>query len=176
MITQALYLPGSEVHFDQDEVIVSKTDLKGHITYANRVFLRIAGYTEQEVLGKPHSLIRHPSMPRGVFRLLWQTISEGKEIFAMVVNRCKNGDYYWVIAHVTPSFEGDRITGYHSNRRVPSHTAIHSISQIYADLLQVESSHSNVRDAAEAGMRRLQSHLGSTPYDEFVFSLMQRKV
>ena len=80
----------------------------------------IAGYTEQEVLGKPHSLIRHPHMPRCVFKLLWDTIAGGDEIFAYVVNRCKNGDHYWVLAHVTPSrnTNGD-IIGYHSNRRVP---------------------------------------------------------
>ena len=86
---------GHEVFFDDDEIIVSKTDLTGKITYANDMFLRIAGYKEVEVLGQPHSLIRHPDMPRSIFKLLWDTISAGGEIFAYVMNRCKNGDHYW---------------------------------------------------------------------------------
>ncbi|MBT3307547.1 MAG: PAS domain S-box protein [Alphaproteobacteria bacterium] len=80
-------LTGVERFFEDDEIIVSKTDLKGRVTYANRVFLRLAGYTEQEVLGQPHSIIRHPEMPRCVFKLLWDTLEDGKEIFAYVINR-----------------------------------------------------------------------------------------
>ena len=90
--------------FKEDEIIVSKTDLKGIITYANRTFLEVAMYSEDEVLGQPHSLIRHPDMPRCVFKLLWDTIQGGEEIFAYVKNMAKNGDYYWVFAHVTPTF------------------------------------------------------------------------
>ena len=83
MITQHT---GIERFFDRDELIVSKTDTKGHITYANHTFLEIAGYTESEVMGQPHNMIRHPNMPRAVFELLWRTIQERKEIFAYVVN------------------------------------------------------------------------------------------
>jgi PAS domain S-box-containing protein len=112
---------GRERTFDDEEIIVSKTDLSGRITYANDVFLRISGYTEAEVIGQPHSLIRHPDMPRSVFNLLWKTIGAGQEIFAYVVNMAKNGDHYWVLAHVTPTFgpAGD-IIGFHSNRRTRS--------------------------------------------------------
>jgi len=74
---------GQEVHFDRNDLIVSKTNLKGHITYANDIFLDIAGYTEEEVIGKPHNLIRHPDMPRCVFKLLWDTLQSGTEIFAV---------------------------------------------------------------------------------------------
>ena len=73
---------GVERFFPEDEVIVSKTDVKGRITYANETFLNIAGYTEEEVLGQPHSMIRHPDMPRCVFKLLWDTIKARSEIFA----------------------------------------------------------------------------------------------
>ena len=112
---------GVERTFGQDEIIVSKTDLKGRITYANRVFLQVAGYTEREVLGAPHSLIRHPDMPRSVFQLLWDTIQGGREVFAYVVNLAKNGDHYWVLAHVTPTFDdAGKIVGYHSMRRLPA--------------------------------------------------------
>ncbi len=85
---------GREVRFGADEIIVSKTDLTGHLTYANDVFLRVAGYTEAEVIGQPHSFIRHPEMPRAVFKLLWDTIQSGREVFAYVVNLTKHGDHY----------------------------------------------------------------------------------
>ena len=104
-MSKPVFLTGIERKFADDDIIVSKTDLKGRITYANQIFLEIAGYTEKEVLGQPHSMIRHPGMPRCVFKLLWQTIEAGHEIFAYVVNRAKNGDHYWVYAHVTPSFD-----------------------------------------------------------------------
>lgn len=91
---QQHHVTGKEVFFKPEEIIVSKTDLKGRITYANRVFLDISGFTEAELLGKPHSILRHPEMPRCVFKLLWDTIQNGSEIFAYVINRCKNGDHY----------------------------------------------------------------------------------
>ena len=111
--------------FKENEIIVSKTDLKGIITYANRTFLEVAMYLEEEVLGQPHSMIRHPDMPRCVFKLLWDTILEGNEIFTYVKNMAKNGDYYWVFAHVTPTFnDKNEITGFHSNRRKPDRRQI----------------------------------------------------
>lgn len=76
-------LTGVERHFDEHEIIVSKTDLKGRITYANDTFLRVAGYRENEILGQPHSIIRHPDMPRCVFVLLWQTIEAGSRDFRL---------------------------------------------------------------------------------------------
>src|SRR4051794_38246850 len=92
-----------EVFFDKDSFIVSKTDLKGRITYANKAFCDIAGYAEGEVIGQPHSIIRHPDMPRAIFKVLWDAIAEGREVFAYVKNMCRGGDHYWVFAHVTPS-------------------------------------------------------------------------
>ena len=96
---------GKEVFFPAGELIVSKTDLKGRITYANSTFCHIAGYSEAELLGQPHSIIRHPDMPRAVFRLVWDTIAAGREIFGYVKNMARSGDHYWVFAHVTPSFD-----------------------------------------------------------------------
>src|ERR1700761_62065 len=93
---------GKERLWGAEDIIVSKTNLKGIITYANLTFLQVAGYSEEEVLGKPHSIIRHPDMPRCVFKLLWDSISAGGEIFAYVLNLASNGDHYWVLAHVTP--------------------------------------------------------------------------
>ena len=104
-MTDTVAVTGTERFFQPDEIIVSKTDLKGAITYANRLFLSLADYTEQEVLDAPHSIVRHPEMPRCIFKLLWGTIQSGNEIFAYVMNRSKNGDHYWVLAHVTPSYD-----------------------------------------------------------------------
>ena len=163
---------GREVFFEEDELIVSKTDLSGKITYANDTFLRVAGFTEAEVLNMPHSIIRHPDMPRAVFKLLWDTISRGEEIFAYVVNLTKSGDHYWVFAHVTPTFNSaGTIVGYHSNRRVPDRTNVDRIKGIYALLLAEERKHSSKVAAVEASTALLQSTLSQskTSYDQFVF-------
>ncbi|GAB4520325.1 MAG: PAS domain-containing protein [Phycisphaerales bacterium] len=165
---------GVERFFDEGELIVSKTDLQGKITYANNVFQRVSGYRECELIGKPHSLIRHPSMPRCVFRLLWERIEAGHEVFAYVVNLCKNGDHYWVLAHVTPTHDsGGRITGYHSNRRVPTRAALDRIEPLYHELLEVERRHRLPKDQWGASLPALVERLESlgVTYDEFVFSL-----
>ncbi len=99
---------GKEVFFDRDHFIVSKTDLKGRITYVNRAFCAIAGYGEGELLGAPHSIIRHPDMPRAVFKLLWDRLAEGCEVFAQVKNLTRNGDFYRVFAHVLEKLTGRR--------------------------------------------------------------------
>lgn len=165
----------TEVFFREDELIVSKTDLKGRLTYVNRLFCRIADYEESELLGKPHSLIRHPDMPRAVFKLLWDTIIEGREIFAYVKNMTKRGDYYWVLAHVTPSYDQDKnIIGYHSNRRVPNHDVVkNTIVPLYSAVLQEEHRHKNGQQALAAGFDFLSNFLKSrnTTYDELIFSL-----
>lgn len=168
---------GVELFFDSDEIIVSKTDLKGRITYANDVFLDIAGYREDEVLGQPHSLIRHPDMPRCVFKLLWDTIAAGHEIFAYVVNRAKNGDHYWVLAHVTPSRNRQgEIIGYHSNRRVPDHELIqNTIIPLYGKLREIENSHTNRKEGMNAGTDHLMKVLkdAGQEYDEFIARLQR---
>jgi aerotaxis receptor len=83
-----------EVRFSPDEIIVSKTDLKGRITYANRVFMRVADYSEDDLLGVQHNIVRHPDMPRGAFRHLWDTIQRGEEWFGFVKNMTAKGHYY----------------------------------------------------------------------------------
>ena len=167
-------LTGNERTFDPGEFIVSKTDLSGRITYANQVFLRVAGYDEEEVLGQPHSLVRHPDMPRCVFQLLWDRIADGKEIFAYVVNAAKNGDHYWVFAHVTPSFdEAGAITGFHSNRRLPGTGQIDAIKPLYKNLCDIEENHPDRKaglTAAAAALNEILRQKG-VEYDEFVLTL-----
>ncbi|MBP7063038.1 PAS domain-containing protein [Ferrovibrio sp.] len=163
-----------ERHFGEDEIIVSKTDPAGKITYANDVFCKIGAFTVEELIGKPHSILRHPDMPRAVFRLLWERIKAGEEIFAYVKNLAKTGEYYWVFAHVTPSFgPGRQITGYHSNRRAPHRSALAQIEPIYRALLQEEARHADRKAAVDAGYAMLMQHLAKAgvSYDEFVFSI-----
>ena len=163
------------VPFSEPDLIVSKTDLKGRLTYVNEVFCRVSGYTEAELLGQPHSIIRHPDMPRAVFKLLWDTLLAGREIFAYVKNMARSGDYYWVLAHVTPSYdEKHEIIGFHSNRRVPDPAALDStIVPLYADVLREEKKHANGKDELAAGFGFLTNFLRSrnTTYDALIFSL-----
>ncbi|RAU22879.1 chemotaxis protein [Paramagnetospirillum kuznetsovii] len=168
------YLSGVERSFASDEIIVSKTDAKGRIIYANEVFLRMAGYSEAEILNQPHSIIRHPEMPRCVFKLLWDTISTGKEIFAYVKNRAKNGDHYWVLAHVTPTFDkSGNIVSYHSNRRAPRREAVEKAEGLYRQLLAIEQGNPDRKAGMEAAFQAVIATLqtAGVPYDEFVFSL-----
>ena len=160
--------------FGTDEIIVSKTDLKGRITYANDIFLSVAEFRESEVLGEPHSIVRHPDMPRSVFRLLWDTIQTKNEIFAYVKNMTKGGAYYWVFAHVTPSIDGaGQVVGYHSNRRVPERSAVAKIEPVYNQLLAEEKRHSDPKVGMQAGYNMLVELLASqnVAYEEFVHTL-----
>ncbi len=174
-MAREIFVTGVERFFEENEIIVSKTDLKGHMTYTNDVFTTVAGYSAQELKGQPHSMIRHPQMPRSVFALLWQTIQSGHEIFAYVINRCKNGDHYWVMAHVSPSRNrsGDTI-GYHSTRRVPERSTIDTkIIPLYRLLQAEENKHSNRKTGMEAGVKILQNILKEQKleYDEFIATL-----
>lgn len=166
---------GSERFFDKNEIIVSKTDLKGRLTYVNKVFMRLAGYNEKELLGQPHSIVRNPEMPRCIFKLLWDTIQSKKEIFAYVVNSAKGGDYYWVFAHVTPSFDdAGNVVGYHSNRRVPDRNVLNNtIIPLYKQLLAEEKRHNNRKEGMNSSLQMLENILKEKgiEYDEFIFSL-----
>ncbi|WP_298806946.1 PAS domain-containing protein [uncultured Pseudokineococcus sp.] len=165
---------GVERRFGEDEVIVTKTDLQGRLTYANDVFLRVSAYPEEAMLGQPHSMIRHPEMPRCVFRLLWDTLREGRELFAYVINLAGDGAHYWVLAHVTPSRGADgAVIGYHSNRRLPSASALAEIRPLYARLLQEEARHPRPADAIAASTRLLEAELAERglDYDRFLWSL-----
>lgn len=168
-------LTGIERTFETHEVIVSKTDLEGKITYGNRTFYRLAGLDEKDCLGVQHNLIRNPNMPRSVFKLLWDTLQGGKEIFAYVVNRSVNGDHYWVFAHVTPSYDSTgKIIGYHSNRRVPNAGIVkNQITPLYQDLLRIEKSANSPKDGMDAACRKVETLLAETGvgFNEFMFSL-----
>lgn len=167
-------LTGKEISFDEKEFIVSKTNLKGIITYANDVFLEVGGFEEHELINVNHNIIRHPLMPKCVFKLLWDTIKTGNEIFAYVVNKAKNGDAYWVFAHVTPTFDdAGNVIGYHSNRRVPKPSAVETMKGLYQALNEEEKKHRHPKEAIEASYKMLVNILNEkgVSYDEFIFAV-----
>jgi PAS domain S-box-containing protein len=159
----------AELSFDEDQLIVSKTDTKGRITYGNELFLKLAGYSEEELLNAPHNIVRHPDMPKVIFKLLWETIQSGKEINAYVINCAKNGDYYWVLANVTPSYDRSKnIVGYYSVRRKPSKNALDVIQPLYRELKNAESN--GGIEASKKILDQLIAENGGR-YDKFILSI-----
>lgn len=160
---------GEELCFDENLFIVSKTDLKGKITYGNDLFIEISGYSEKELIGAPHSILRHADMPRAVFKLLWDRIQSGNEVFAYVKNRAKSGKFYWVHAYVTPIVDSrkNQIIGYHSVRRSPSKKGVEIVEPLYRKMLDAEKS--GGIQASAALLNTTLSQL-KVSYDEFVLS------
>ncbi|WP_428609784.1 PAS domain-containing protein [Sedimenticola sp.] len=162
-----------ERQLPDDSYIVSKTDLKGRITYANRIFMDIARYEESELLGVQHNLIRHPDMPRGAFKLVWDTIAQGQEVFAYVKNLAKDGQYYWVFANITPDRDAaGNMTSYLSVRRKPRREAIGIIEPIYQQMLSIEKQHP-VKEQMDHSIRFLVDALNSkgVSYEEFILAI-----
>lgn len=120
-----------EQDFANDIRIVSTTDLKGVLTYANKEFFDISGFDKNELIGKSHNIVRHPDMPPAAFADLWQTLKAGKAWMGIVKNRCKNGNYYWVDAHVTPLHEAGKVIGYQSVRTKPLRECVLRAENIY---------------------------------------------
>lgn len=157
----------------EDDFIVSKTDTKGRITYGNRIFIEFSGYHEEELLGAQHNIIRHPDMPRGVFKFLWDSLALEKEVFAFVKNMAKDGSFYWVFANVTPSYDKQRnVDGYFSVRRQPNRNAVDTVSGLYAQML-AEEQKAGPKNACEASLNLLTNFLNQqgTTYEELVLAL-----
>lgn len=156
---------GNELEITQKDMIVSSTDRKGTIIYANDVFCDIAGYTRDEVIGQPHNMIRHPDMPRAVFKLLWDRVLSGKIIYAFVKNKAKNGDYYWVKAYVKPIMKNGEVVKITSYRKPLNEYAKNFIKQLYSKLVDYERSHS-----VDESVKFLQSYLDERglTYDQFI--------
>ncbi|PMQ16638.1 PAS domain-containing methyl-accepting chemotaxis protein [Janthinobacterium sp. AD80] len=129
-----LNLPVSdtEINLSDTETIVSTTDLQGNITYANPYFIAVSGYSAEELIGAPQNILRHPDMPVEAFADFWATIRSGRSWSGMVKNRCKNGDYYWVLANVTPVVEDGVAVGYMSVRTKPTRQQVAQASALYA--------------------------------------------
>ncbi len=157
----------------EDDFIVSKTDLKGRITYGNRIFIEFSGYRERELLGTQHNIIRHPDMPRAVFKLLWDTIQGKRECNAYVKNMARDGSFYWVFANVTPNYDRNgNVTGYFSVRRKPRPEAVKTCAELYRAMLAAEQA-AGSRDAIAASTRILTNLLNEKgmSYDELVLAI-----
>ena len=167
---------GKEIFFPEDKLIVSKTDLKGKITYTNVLFETMSGFSRDEILGQPHNLIRHPDMPHSIFKLFWDTLQQQNEIFAYVMNMHTSGDHYWVLAHVVPTYDlmGNHV-GYHSSRRCPDRKIVQQMESYYKELVKIEKSHQNPKEGMQAALDSFNTLLSDQglSYGEYIFSLNQ---
>ena len=161
----------NERQVSADAFLVSKTDTKGKITYCNIPFAQIVGAQCSELIGKPHNIVRHPDMPRIIFKILWEHVKNKKEVFAYVKNKSFDGSFYWVFANVTASLDQNGNTiGYYSVRRKPNPKALEIIIPLYKQLLEAEKS-----GGIEASSRLLESVLKekNKSYDELMNNLQR---
>jgi len=123
----------------ENDFIVSKTDTKGFITYCNRIFVEMAGWSRRELIGANHNIIRHPHMPKIAFKIAWDLIQSKQEFFGFVKNLRKDGGYYWVLAYITPDLDlNGNIIGYTSFRKKPSRKGIEFLEPLYLQLVEAE--------------------------------------
>ena len=131
--------PIDEAYTFSDGLIVSSTDLNGNITYANRKFCNVSGYSKSELIGSNHNIVRHPDMPKTAFSQLWSTIKDGSEWTGIVKNLRKDGLYYWVYSHITPVIKDGELVGYTAARRPATKNEISEVTPIYKDLKEKEN-------------------------------------
>ncbi|MBL4942678.1 MAG: PAS domain-containing protein [Colwellia sp.] len=164
-----------EYRLSPDALIVTKTDLKGCITYANESFLSISMLEEQQTLAKPHNIIRHPDMPKAVFRLLWDTLKKGNEFFGIIKNISMDGSFYWVFANVTPSFDDKgKMIGYFSVCRQPSQALVKIMSKLYQQMVPAEKRQGDEQHAIDASMKILNDFIDEqgVSYNEYIISFV----
>ena len=141
----------NEIEIKSVDIVVSKADEEGNIEYANPIFYKLSGYNKRELTFAPHSILRHPDMPKVVFKYLWQELKKGNEVYAFVKNLTKDGSFYWVFAYVRPALNPDgSLRNYVSTRKVMSPNARKIIEPLYEKLLEIEKS-----DGVEASEKAL---------------------
>lgn len=154
------------------DMIVSKGDEEGNITYTNPIFMKISGYTQGELLDKPHSILRHPDMPKVIFKYLWDNIKEGKEVIAYVKNLCKDGGYYWVLAQVRVAKNPDgSFRNYVSTRKNVAEGTKEIIGNLYAKLLKIEQ-----EDGVEASEKALMDFLAENGQSPETFNTFMQQL
>jgi len=154
------------------DMIVSKADEKGNITYTNPIFMKISGYSQGDLLDQPHSILRHPDMPKAIFKYLWDNIKQGKDVNAFVKNLCKDGSFYWVLAQVRMAKNPDgSFRNYVSTRRQMSANARSVIEPLYAKLVEIEKS--GGLEASEKALLDFLAENGQSPdtFNDFMESL-----
>ena len=143
-----LPVTNNEIEISDQQSIVSKTDLKGRITYINPYFTEVSGFTEEELMGKAHNIVRHPDMPPEAYEDLWRSLKAGLPWTGLVKNRCKNGDFYWVLANVTPIIENGLPVGFMSVRSKPSRLQVAVAEEAYRKFRQGQAQGLAIRDGA----------------------------
>ncbi|PCJ31981.1 MAG: aerotaxis receptor Aer [Gammaproteobacteria bacterium] len=157
---------------EENDFIVSRTDVKGRISYGNEIFIRFSGFEEEDLIGQPHNIIRHPDMPRAVYRFMWQRLQAKQEFFGIVKNLCKSGAYYWTFASVKPSYQEGELNGYYSIRRKPSAEIVRTMTALYKQMIEEEARHSSSKASMDASFKLLTDLLAKQDisYDEFVYT------
>lgn len=160
-----------EIQLSHKKYIVSKTDAKGFIEYSNDYFVEISGYTRDELIGSPHSIVRHPDMPKIAFKLMWDRIKKGENFIAIVKNLAKNGNHYWVVTEFEPKFDTitNEIIAHTAFRKAAPRKAIDTIIPIYAKLLELEKKHGI--EASEKYLREILEEK-NTNYDDYINSIV----
>ncbi|PSM53314.1 histidine kinase [Campylobacter blaseri] len=156
-----------ELALDPNRYFISKTDTKGIITSVNEYFMKIAGYTREELIGKPHSIIRHPDMPKIIYKILWDKIQSGQNIAAICKNLAKDGKYYWVVTdfEINKDPNTGEIIEYTAYRRAPSRETIETVIPIYKELIEAEKI--GGMEASEKHLQRILKNMGMS-YDDFI--------
>jgi len=162
-----------EIKLSSQKMLVSKTDASGYISYANENFVEISGYSESELIGSPHNILRHPDMPKAIFYIMWQNIKSNKNIMAVVKNLAKNGNHYWVTTdfEIRKNREG-KITNYLAFRQSASKSIIKAIEPLYSKMIEIEESQS-----MDESLKYLDSFLDEKDmsYNEFIKDLALSK-
>ena len=127
-------ITSNEKTFDENTKLISVTDLQSNIIDCNDAFFEVSGFEKHELIGHPHNIVRHPDMPSEAFRTMWNHLKAGKPWMGLVKNRCKNGDYYWVDAYVTPVTHNGKVVGYESVRSCPSRQDVERATKLYRDI------------------------------------------
>jgi len=159
-----------EIKLDPSRIIMSKTDPKGVIEFANDYFMEICGYEEYELMGQPHNIIRHPDMPKIIFKLLWERLQEGKNIHALVKNLSKDGRYYWVVTNFETKYdELGNIVSHYARRKAAPGNAIYQVEKLYKTLLAIEKKQ-NIDIAERYFYGMLEEKRQG--YDEFILEIL----
>lgn len=163
----------AEVKLEENDFITSKTDLQGKITYCNESFIFFSGFDEAELIDQPHNIIRHPDMPRAVYRMMWENLQKQQEFFGIVKNLCKNGAYYWTFANVSPSLDVEgKLIGYYSVRRQAPQNIVDTFSSIYQQMITEEAKHNSSNNAMDASIKILNDWIADQgqSYNEFIYT------
>ena len=160
----------NEINLDMSKVIMSKTNFKGVIQYVNNYFMEVSGYTEEELIGKPHNIIRHPDMPKVIFKIMWERLLKGESIYAAVKNLTKNGDFYWVLTKFETTFDKDgNITAHYARRKALPLEIRVVFESLYKTIIAIEKH--DIKLAEETFLEVIND--SGLTYDELILEIVE---